>query len=92
MKRTWLAMNRQATRRGEHSELCILSSLQHPKFAWRYANSVEDEVGLYSKEVELSALMKRGLVRSGRGTYGEIWTITAVGKDAYRQHQVLRDK
>lgn len=72
------------------SENLVLKSLQKPGYTWRYAKTVSGEVSLPIHETEriLSALMSRGLAKSGKGANGkEIWAITNLGKSVQEQHE-----
>lgn len=71
-------------------ENSILKSLQHRNYAWRYAQTVAGEGSLSVKNTEelLKSMMAKGYVRSGKGSKGEIWTITTLGKSVQEQHTI----
>jgi len=72
-----------------HTDSQIFNSLQkNPRYTWRYAKTVADEILLPVNETEshLKSLMSRGLVKSGKGSSGEIWAITNLGKSVHEQY------
>ncbi|KAA1164450.1 hypothetical protein [Pseudoalteromonas fuliginea] len=68
----------------------ILISLQKPGYTWRYANTVAGEANVDKTIIanKLQTLMQRGLAKNGKGSNGEIWSITALGKNVQEQHQL----
>jgi len=73
-----------------HDENCILICLQKPGYTWRYANTISSETGISKAESidYLHSLMEKGFAKNGKGSNGEIWSITAVGKSVQEQHQL----
>jgi hypothetical protein len=68
----------------------ILITLQKPGYTWRYANTVASETNI-GKDIinyNLHALMQRGFCKNDSGSKGEIWSITALGKNVQEQHQI----
>jgi predicted transcriptional regulator len=72
----------------------ILKSLQKPGYTWRYAKTVAGEVNLSVQETEatLLSLMSRGFSKSGKGSNGEIWSTTALGRSVQEQYQIKMHK
>lgn len=68
----------------------ILRSLQKPGYTWRYAKTVAGEVNLTVEETEVAllSLMGRGFSKSGKGSNGEIWSTTALGRSVQEQYQI----
>mgnify|MGYP003388239945 CR=1 FL=1 len=68
----------------------ILKRLQKPGYTWRYAKTVAGEIseGILSTENSLTSLMSRGFAKSGKGSNGEIWAITTLGKSVQEQHEL----
>ncbi|MBV1788347.1 hypothetical protein KQ940_09790 [Marinobacterium sp. D7] len=68
----------------------ILQKLQKPGYTWRYAKTVAGEISkdISSTEKSLASLMSRGFVKNGKGSNGEIWAITTLGKSVQEQHEL----
>lgn len=68
----------------------ILKCLQKPGYTWRYAKTVAGEISqsIPITERSLISLMSRGLAKSGKGSNGEIWAITTLGKSVQEQHKL----
>ena len=66
----------------------ILKRLQKPGYTWRYAKTIAGEISKPELETEkaLEALMLRGFTMSTKGSNGEIWSITPLGKSVQQQH------
>ena len=73
-----------------HDENCILVCLQKTGYTWRYTNTISNETGLSKSETldYLYSLMGKGFAKNGKGSKGEIWAITAVGKSVQEQYQL----
>jgi hypothetical protein len=71
----------------------ILICLQKPGYTWRYANTVASETNTGKNLINdnLYALMQRGFAKNGSGSKGEIWSITALGKNVQEQHQIKNE-
>ena len=68
----------------------ILKRLQKPGYTWRYAKTVASETSQSTDftEITLASLMSRGLAKSGKGSSGDIWAITTLGKNVQEQHEL----
>ena len=68
----------------------ILKCLQKSGYTWRYAKTVAGETSqtVEATESALTSLMSRGLAKSGKGSNGEIWSITTIGKSVQEQHEL----
>ncbi|GLX86977.1 hypothetical protein tloyanaT_32300 [Thalassotalea loyana] len=72
-----------------HDENCILICLQKTGYTWRYASTISGETGISQSETidYLHELMGKGFAKNSKGSKGEIWSITALGKSVQEQHQ-----
>jgi predicted transcriptional regulator len=72
-----------------HDENCILICLQKSGYTWRYISTISSETGISNAETTdyLHSLMSKGFAKNGKGSKGEIWSITSVGKSVQEQHQ-----
>lgn len=70
------------------TEVKILKRLQKPGYTWRYAKTIAGEISkpVLDTEKTLEALMLRGFATNTKGSNGEIWSITPLGKSVQEQH------
>lgn len=68
-------------------EKSILHSLKKPGYTWRYARTVASEVtaSIHRVEITLSSLKSRGYCKNGKGSNGEIWAATSLGRSLSEQ-------
>ncbi|EKE18806.1 MAG: hypothetical protein ACD_9C00228G0003 [uncultured bacterium] len=76
------------------AENTILKRLQKPGYTWRYAKTVAKEAALALPDTEkcLLSLMCRGLAKNSKGSNGEIWAITTMGKSLQEQYELKASK
>ncbi|MEW6995631.1 hypothetical protein AADZ84_15355 [Colwelliaceae bacterium MEBiC 14330] len=72
-----------------HDENCILACLLVQGYTWRYANTISAETGISKTKTGayLHSLMNKGFTQNGKGTNGEIWSITSLGKTVQAQYK-----
>lgn len=77
-----------------HDENCILVCLLEHGYTWRYANTISAETGISKTQTGayLHALMTKGFTKNGEGSNGEIWSITALGKNMQEDFNLRRNK
>ncbi|NRB40722.1 MAG: hypothetical protein HRU20_20010 [Pseudomonadales bacterium] len=70
----------------------VLKRLQKPDYTWRYAKTIAHEIkqDIATTENILKELMVKDLTKNGKGTNGEIWATTNVGKDVQGQFEKKR--
>ena len=58
-------------------------------YTWRYANTISAETGISKTKTGayLHSLMNKGFTQNGKGTNGEIWSITSLGKTVQAQYK-----
>jgi predicted transcriptional regulator len=68
----------------------ILQSLQKTGYTWRYAKTVASEISSPKAKTQetLAKLLSQGLAKKGKGSNGEIWAITILGKNVQEQHEI----